>query len=193
MIVIIEDGRSESFTTALRNRIVFGAVVGHATGTALTINSAARARLLRSASSFGLPGVCVGLVGALFIMDAGATVGALIVTLIILCTVFIIFLRENLRWKQQVQAAGSAVPPPGTPVLVDSAGLWLGSAVFPWRSVSIQQIRLRKARKIWGYYGYYLDQLSLHTSSGEVVLDSALVESGQNIVEYVFGRAYRSF
>jgi hypothetical protein len=120
-------------------------------------------------------------------MDGGfIAVGALII-----CAVFVLFmyllLGHRVRtWNSKLAHRSEGLPPAGTAIFLDAKGLSVGSDIFAWPSLAIDQVELTRASTSSGETStviHIVDRLSLSAGTKTIVLDRAMLHNGLLLVD----------
>ena len=91
------------------------------------------------------------------------------------------------KWNDGLAVRASGLPPVGTRIAVEEAGLVVGTKTFPWPSLRIDQVELRKFGQRYRNV-YFLERLSLATAEEVVVLDAAMMDKGMLLIGNVWHR-----
>ena len=102
---------------------------------------------------------------------------------------FLIFLlrRRGKAWKARLPQRAAGLPPVGTTIAVDTAGLVIGGRTFPWPSLRIDEVELAEftseRRSV-----YFIERLLLGAGSEAIALDAAMIGKGRLVVGNVWRR-----
>jgi hypothetical protein len=94
-------------------------------------------------------------------------------------------------WNDRLGHRPEGLPPAATRVAIDAKGLMIGTETLPWSDLAIDQIELSKSTVPSGDTStvvYIIERLSLAGRSRTVILDRAMIENGQMIVDNVWRR-----
>jgi hypothetical protein len=94
--------------------------------------------------------------------------------------------RRTRRWQRDLPRRLAGMAPAGTAIGVDAAGVAVGAQIFPWPTLSIEQVELLKFGSRYRTM-FMLERLVLAGPGGVIVLDPAMMRNGHLIV----GNAWR--
>jgi hypothetical protein len=98
--------------------------------------------------------------------------------------------RTQRRWLAQAPARAADLPPPGTAVRLDAAGLTMGDRAIAWPSLSVARLELLEVSG-GDDTTVLVDRLLLDTPDAPVALDRTLMKNGAAIVAYAYRRLCR--
>jgi hypothetical protein len=110
---------------------------------------------------------------------------------LIICAVFVLFmyllLGHRVRtWNSKLAHRSEGLPPAGTAIFLDAKGLSVGSDIFAWPSLAIDQVELTRASTSSGETStviHIVDRLSLSAGTKTIVLDRAMLHNGLLLVD----------
>jgi hypothetical protein len=94
--------------------------------------------------------------------------------------------RRRQSWQQDPPRRLAGMAPAGTAIGVDAAGVAVGAQIFPWPTLSIEQVEMLKLGAKYRTL-FTLERLVLAGAGGVIVLDPVLMRNGHRIV----GNAWR--
>jgi hypothetical protein len=94
--------------------------------------------------------------------------------------------RRTRSWQRDLPRRLTGMAPAGTAIGVDAAGVAVGGQIFPWPTLSIEQVEMLKLGAKYRTL-FTLERLVLAGSDGTIVLDPVLMRNGHRIV----GNAWR--
>jgi hypothetical protein len=117
--------------------------------------------------------------------------GFIAVAALIICAVFVLFmyllLGHRMRtWNRKLAHRGEGLPPAGTAIFLDAKGLSVGSDIFAWPSLIIDQVELTRSNATTGETStviHVVERLSHSAGTKTVVLDRAMLQNGLLLVD----------
>jgi hypothetical protein len=94
--------------------------------------------------------------------------------------------RRTRSWQRDLPRRLTGMAPAGTAIGVDAAGVAVGGQIFPWPTLSIEQVEMLKLGAKYRTL-FTLERLVLAGPDGTIVLDPVLMRNGHRIV----GNAWR--
>jgi hypothetical protein len=94
--------------------------------------------------------------------------------------------RRRRRWQADLPRRLAGMAPAGTAIGVDAAGIAVGGQIFPWPTLSIEQVEMLRLGAKYRTL-FTLERLVLAGPGGTIVLDPILMRNGSRII----GNAWR--
>jgi 4-amino-4-deoxy-L-arabinose transferase-like glycosyltransferase len=94
--------------------------------------------------------------------------------------------RRTRSWQRDLPRRLTGMAPAGTAIGVDAAGVAVGGQIFPWPTLSIEQVEMLKLGAKYRTL-FTLERLVLVGPDGTIVLDPVLMRNGHRII----GNAWR--
>jgi hypothetical protein len=109
---------------------------------------------------------------------------------------FLVLLRygyqsSERKWQRTLEARLEGLPPAGTTLRADDAGLRIGADTFPWSELAIVTLNLKSyvLKQGQGIQSYYLVQrLVLQAAGRSFSLDTSMIGNGQGVVDQIYRR-----
>jgi hypothetical protein len=119
--------------------------------------------------------------------DAPILIVGLLIIIGALLLFMVLLLRHRVRtWNARLKHRGEGLPPAGTAILLDDKALSVGSDIFAWPALSIDQVELSRSSVQSGDTSsvvHIIERLSVKAGSKSVTLDRALLENGLLLVD----------
>jgi len=197
MRVTINGRGSEMLSTGQERLVLLSSEATEVGGTVIT-GEAAMAAILRN---FSIAAGCFGgfallLLGGFAVLGPPANRGMFLVMLAIaivaLPIVFIVSYRQRRQhWLTHLRERLVGLPPPGTRVRLDAAGVHLGDRAIAWSDLSVRQLDLLAMSRGRSGKVYLVNRLLLQTPGDDLALDRALTRNGEAIVNCAYRRLCR--
>ncbi len=94
--------------------------------------------------------------------------------------------RRTRSWQLDLPRRLTGMAPAGTAIGVDAAGIAVGGQIFPWPTLSIEQVEMLKLGAKYRTL-FTLERLVLTGPDGTIVLDPVLMGNGHRLI----GNAWR--
>jgi hypothetical protein len=94
--------------------------------------------------------------------------------------------RRTRSWQADLPRRLAGMAPAGTAIGVDAAGVAVGGQIFPWPTLSVEQVEMLKLGTRYRTL-FTLERLVLAGPGGTIVLDPVLMRNGHRII----GNAWR--
>ncbi len=98
--------------------------------------------------------------------------------------------RTERRWHARLPERVAGLPPPGTPVRLDAAGLVIGDRSVAWSELGVGRVELQALSSPDGTT-YLVERLVLRSPGSDIALDRNLMQNGALIVENAYRRLLR--
>jgi hypothetical protein len=141
-----------------------------------------------------LGGIAVVLMAAISIAglsyepnDAPFLIVGMLVIIGALLLFMVLLLRHRVRtWNARLKHRGEGLPPAGTAIFLDDKALSVGSDIFAWPALVIDQVELSESSVQSGDTStlvHVIERLSVKAGPKSVTLDRALIENGLLLVD----------
>jgi hypothetical protein len=124
--------------------------------------------------------------------DAPLLIVGLLIIIGALLLFMVLLLRHRVKtWNARLKHRGEGLPPAGTAIFLDDKALSIGSDIFAWPAVAIDQVELSRSSVQSGDTStvvHVIERLSVKTGSKSVTLDRALIENGLLLIDNAWRR-----
>jgi hypothetical protein len=111
---------------------------------------------------------------------------------ILAVTAYIVYVRRA-AWPAKLTVRSIGLPPAGSDVSADDAGLTIASRTWRWSELQIDEVHIVSRSGADGSTDYQIERLVLLTAAGApLALDTFLMRGGQPVVDAAFRRAPRA-
>jgi hypothetical protein len=200
MRILINNKPVEQLTPKLVSSLMLGKELAEVKGRVLSGTEATETYIRKTKRLFTIVSVAA-IVFMLIIIVAGLSyeprdAAFLIVGMVVIVAALLLFMIMLLRhrvktWNAKLQHRSEGLAPPGTAIFLDDKGLAVGSSIFPWSLLAVDQVELTAGSVPQGEYSstviHLIERLALTAGDKTVVLDSAMMENGALLV----GNAWR--
>jgi hypothetical protein len=111
----------------------------------------------------------------------------LAIAAILAVTAFIVR-RRRAAWPAKLSSRSKGLPSPGSEVSADETGLTVGSQVWLWADVGIDEVHVGSRAAGDGPTEYQIERLALDAAGAPLALDTFLMWGGQPVVDAVYWR-----
>jgi hypothetical protein len=120
-------------------------------------------------------------------MDGGMiAIGAVIIGAAFGLFMYLLLGHRVRTWNHKLQHRSEGLPPAGTAIFLDAKGLSVGSDIFTWPSLTIDQVDLTRSTVSSGETStvvHIVERLSLLAGTKTIVLDRAMLQNGLLLVD----------
>ena len=185
----LDDFHAQRYALGVRNRLVLRPRP-QASGTVRPIHVGIRLGFLRQAWP-GFMLLALSVVTAISVPHFW--IQSLFITVIGLAFSVSLGLAGVWNWRENLNAVRSTMlPEAGARIRADSRCLTVGITSVPWSGVRLEAVELRYLWQPRINPKYRVDQLRLATNQGQLVLDVRLIENGQEVLDTICDRLYRT-
>jgi hypothetical protein len=195
MRILINDEPADSLTAKQEKSFMLSRVEQEVKAIVLTPAEATGVYISQTKRWFLILGsIAIVLIAALAItglvadpMDGGfVAVGAVIIGAAFVLFMSLLLGHRIRTWNRKLQHRGEGLPPAGTAIFLDAKGLSVGSDVFAWPSLAIDQVELTRTSASSGETStviHIVERLSLLAGTKPIVLDRAMLQNGLLLID----------
>lgn len=193
MRVLINDKPHDPLTPAQQRMLSLARVQDSAESSVLSAEEATRGYIRPIKQLFVVAGVFFVLIacGAALVAepsDRAAVYGFVIVASLAVAVALFLALRRRARiWSERMGLRRLGLPPAGSRIGFDAAGLSIGDRTLPWSLLQIHQVDFAEFTSRYASM-YRIERLSLAASSDPVVLDAEMMRNGRVFVDNIWRR-----
>ena len=118
------------------------------------------------------------------------TYGLLGLAILLAVTAYIVHVRRA-AWPAKLTARSIGLPPAGSDVSADDAGLTIATRTWLWSELQIDEVHIVSRSAGDGSTSHQIERLVLTAAGGPLALDTFLMRGGQPVVDAAFRRAVR--
>jgi hypothetical protein len=193
MRVLVNDKPHDPLTPAQQRMLSLTRVQDSAESSVLSAEEATRGYIRPIKRLFVVAGVFFVLIacGVALVAepsDRAAVYGFIIVASLAVAVALFLALRRRARiWSERMGLRRLGLPPAGSRIGFDAAGLSIGDRTLPWSLLQIHQVDFAEFTSRYASM-YRIERLSLAVSSDPVVLDAEMMRNGRVFVDNIWRR-----